>query len=152
MQIPRFKIDNTVTHLCFGCGKDNPIGFKLQFTNNDGVIKGEFIPGEFHQGWPGIIHGGVLFTLLDDALKQGNDFCNTIDINLGDVLVSGETFKNIELFKGFADRILEKDEWKKEFFVYENTVTSLYEACKPEILNDNSRPMVFVFQYHFFLR
>ena len=67
MQIPRFKIDNTVTHLCFGCGKDNPIGFKLQFTNNDGVIKGEFIPGEFHQGWPGIIHGGVLFTLLDEA-------------------------------------------------------------------------------------
>ena len=67
MQIPKFKIDDTVTHLCFGCGKNNPVGLKLQFTDNDGVITGEFTPGEFHQGWPGIIHGGVLFTLLDEA-------------------------------------------------------------------------------------
>ena len=31
--------------------------------------------------------------------------------------------------------------------MYENTITSLYEACKPEILGDVSRPLVFVFQY-----
>lgn len=59
----------------------------------------------------------------------------------------GETFKNIGLFHQFADKILEKDEGRKEFYVYENTITSLYETCKPEILHDNSRSLVFVFQY-----
>lgn len=67
MQVPRFKIDDTITHLCFGCGRDNPIGLKLKFTIDDGIIKGEFIPEKFHQGWPGFIHGGILFTLLDEA-------------------------------------------------------------------------------------
>ncbi len=88
-----------------------------------------------------------LFNLLDDALEQGNTFCNNLDIKLNSVLENQDTFKNIGAFKSFADKILEKDEWKKEFIVYENTITSLYEACKPEILDDSSRPLVFVFQY-----
>ena len=67
MQFPRFKIEDTLTHLCFGCGKDNPIGLKLKFTVDDGIINGKFIPEDFHQGWPGFIHGGILFTLLDEA-------------------------------------------------------------------------------------
>lgn len=89
----------------------------------------------------------VLFELLDDALKQGNGFCRNLGIELENVLKTWETFRNIELFDQYANKILEKDEWKKEFFVYENTITSLYEACKPEILVDAARPLVFVFQY-----
>ncbi|GAK56085.1 type I site-specific deoxyribonuclease HsdR [Candidatus Vecturithrix granuli] len=46
----------------------------------------------------------------------------------------GEVLGKIELFKEFADTLLERDEWRKEFVVYENTITALYEACKPEIL------------------
>ena len=88
-----------------------------------------------------------LFTLLDDALNQGKAFCHTLNIDLGSVLASEEVLRNIEVFKEFADRLLERDDWKKEFFVYENTITALYEACKPEILSDGSRPLVFVFQY-----
>jgi len=89
----------------------------------------------------------VLFKLLDDALEEGNSFCRGLEIDLQSVLESGETFKNIGLFQQFADKILEKDEGRKEFYVYENTITALYEACKPEILQDHSRPLVFVFQY-----
>ncbi len=89
----------------------------------------------------------VLFKLLDDSIEQGKSFCKELDINLESVLITNETFRNIREFYKFADKILEKDVWKKEFTVYENTVTSLYEACKPEILGDNSRPLVFVFQY-----
>jgi type I restriction enzyme, R subunit len=89
----------------------------------------------------------VLFTLLDDALEQGMDFCRNIDIDLSSVITSEKTFKKIEDFNTFANRILEKDDWKKEFNVYVNTITALYEACKPEILGDTSRPLVFVFQY-----
>jgi type I restriction enzyme, R subunit len=89
----------------------------------------------------------VLFDLLDDALEQGSVFCLERDIDLEALLSSIEVFKNIEQFSDFANKLLEKDEYKKQFFVYENTVSSLYEACKPEILADNARPLVFVFQY-----
>ena len=89
----------------------------------------------------------VLFDLLDDALEQGPVFCREHDIDLKSLLSSREVFKNIEQFSDFANKLLEKDEYKKQFFVYENTVSSLYEACKPEILTDNVRPLVFVFQY-----
>jgi len=89
----------------------------------------------------------ALFLLLDDALAEGDSFCEGLEIDLHKVLVNGETFKNIGLFHQFADKILEKDEGRKEFYVYENTITGLYEACKPEILHDHSRPLVFVFQY-----
>ncbi|HEX75156.1 MAG TPA: PaaI family thioesterase [Dehalococcoidia bacterium] len=67
MQIPQPKIGDATGSLCFACGKDNPIGLKLQFTDDGGIVKGEFTPGKFHQGWPGITHGGILCTLLDEA-------------------------------------------------------------------------------------
>jgi type I restriction enzyme, R subunit len=88
-----------------------------------------------------------LFTLLDDALKQGSAFCDTHDICMQGILNSGETFKKVGLFQSFANALLEKDEIWKEFKVYENTITSLYEACKPEILGHNFRPLISVFQY-----
>ncbi|MCX5806232.1 MAG: type I restriction endonuclease subunit R [Proteobacteria bacterium] len=88
-----------------------------------------------------------LFKLLDDALNESSQFCADIGIDLEEILGNDEIFRNIEAFNCFADKILEKDEWKKEFTVYENTVTALYEACKPEILSDKTRPLVPVFQY-----
>jgi len=53
--------------LCIVCGKENPIGFKLDFRQEGETVKAEFTPGEFHQGWPEIVHGGVLGLLLDEA-------------------------------------------------------------------------------------
>ena len=67
MQIPRPKVNDSIGNLCFACGKDNPIGLKLQFTDDGGIVKGKFTAGKFHQGWDGIIHGGILGTLLDEA-------------------------------------------------------------------------------------
>jgi type I restriction enzyme R subunit len=90
----------------------------------------------------------ALFALLDEALELGNAFCKSLGIDLEKILLlDGETFKRIDLFKEYADKLLEKDTWRNEFIVYENTITSLYEACKPEILNDKSRPLVSVFQH-----
>ena len=67
MQIPKPQITDKANNLCFACGKDNPIGLKLQFTDEGEVIKGQFTPGELHQGWSGVTHGGILYTLLDEA-------------------------------------------------------------------------------------
>ncbi len=53
---------------CFGCGQDNPIGLKLRFHYDKDRAEAEFTPEELHQGWPGIVHGGIIFTLLDEAM------------------------------------------------------------------------------------
>lgn len=66
-QVPKIIIDESADHLCYGCSKRNPIGLKLTFSVEEGVTKGEFTPDKFHQGWPGYVHGGILFTLLDEA-------------------------------------------------------------------------------------
>ena len=67
MQLPQLRINDTGDNFCFACGKDNPIGLKLQFTEDKGVIKGIFMPGKSHQGWQEMTHGGILYTLLDEA-------------------------------------------------------------------------------------
>ncbi len=88
-----------------------------------------------------------LFTLLDQAIDQGIAFCRSLDIPIDAVPEQDKVFKNIESFKAFADKLLEKDDFRQEYIVYDNTITALYEACKPEILTREKRPMVFVFQY-----
>jgi len=55
-------------HMCFACGKQNPIGLKLNFTMEGDVCRTEFIAGEEHQGWNGYMHGGLISTLLDETM------------------------------------------------------------------------------------
>ncbi|MBK8988981.1 MAG: type I restriction endonuclease subunit R [Chloroflexi bacterium] len=90
----------------------------------------------------------ALFGLLDDALAQGINFCQSKGIDLESLDKSAEVFTNLSQFKEYADTLLSKDDWRKEFTVYENTISALYEACKPEIMQKEQwRPLVFVFQY-----
>lgn len=88
-----------------------------------------------------------LFRLLDDSIAQTVEFCKGLDIDLESITKDGDTFKNIELFKKYADILLEFDERRKSFNVLENTVTALYEACKPEILAEQERPTIPILQY-----
>lgn len=53
---------------CFGCGELEG-GLRLQFTTGpDLTVHGRFTVGVHHQGSPGLIHGGVLAAVLDEAL------------------------------------------------------------------------------------
>ena len=88
-----------------------------------------------------------LFVLLDDAIEQTRQFCFGREINLHELLAGKDTFKKVSLFKHFANQLLEKDEWRKTYNVYDNTVSSLYEACKPEIFRQPPRPLIAVIQY-----
>ena len=54
--------------MCFGCGKNNPIGLKLKFQWDGKTASVEFTPTEFYQGWSGVVHGGILICLLDEAM------------------------------------------------------------------------------------
>jgi len=66
--VTRREIPIGISDLCFGCGKDNPCGLKLKFKWDGKQVRAKFTPTKFHQGWSGIIHGGVITTILDEAM------------------------------------------------------------------------------------
>ncbi len=53
---------------CFVCGPKNSIGLKLDFSFDGKTIKTQFIPQKEHQGYMNIVHGGIISTLLDEAM------------------------------------------------------------------------------------
>jgi uncharacterized protein (TIGR00369 family) len=57
---------------CFACGSKNSDGLKLKFTYSDDNSKAEttYIPPEKFQGWKGIVHGGIITTLLDEVMAK----------------------------------------------------------------------------------
>jgi len=88
-----------------------------------------------------------LSVLLDEAIEQARVFCAEKEIEIDEALESEAVFEKIELFAGWANTLLERDEWRKSFNVYANTITGLYEASKPEILGKPVVRRVAVFQY-----
>ena len=58
---------------CFGCGSDHPTGLHMSITAGEGLsVSGVFRVSEHHQGAPGLAHGGVLSTALDEILGSLN--------------------------------------------------------------------------------
>lgn len=55
-------------HDCFGCGDRNPIGLHLRFEPVPGGVSASFISGPEHQGFENIVHGGIISTVLDEAM------------------------------------------------------------------------------------
>ena len=53
---------------CFACGQENPIGLKLRFTRDGNEVTSEFALSELYEGWFGVTHGGIVFTILDEAM------------------------------------------------------------------------------------
>ena len=55
---------------CFACGKENPFGLQVHpDIAPDGTrVKIECTPPGHFQGWANVIHGGILSTLLDEAI------------------------------------------------------------------------------------
>ncbi len=61
-------IDN---NQCFACGNENPDGLKLEFEYSDNnIVKTTYTPPEKFQGWKGIVHGGIITTLLDEIMAK----------------------------------------------------------------------------------
>jgi acyl-coenzyme A thioesterase PaaI-like protein len=56
--------------MCFACGPENPIGLKIRFNLIDGICSGTFKPGANHVGYQNTVHGGIIFSALDDAMAN----------------------------------------------------------------------------------
>ncbi|HTV81108.1 MAG TPA: PaaI family thioesterase [Acidobacteriaceae bacterium] len=58
---------------CFGCGLENSSGLRLKFfTAEDGSIVCHLRLARRFAGPPGHAHGGILATLLDEAMSKAN--------------------------------------------------------------------------------
>jgi len=56
---------------CVACGPDHPHGLHLDFDlASDGSVSAYWTPGEDWQGFRGVIHGGIVSTVLDEAMAK----------------------------------------------------------------------------------
>jgi len=56
---------------CFVCGQDNPHGLRLAFAYPEaGRAETELVIPERFSGWERLTHGGLLATLLDEAMAH----------------------------------------------------------------------------------
>lgn len=55
-------------HGCFGCGAGNPHGLHLAFSVDAEGVLATYTPRVVDQGYEQIIHGGIISTLLDEAM------------------------------------------------------------------------------------
>jgi uncharacterized protein (TIGR00369 family) len=72
----KLKLKPNPENGCFGCGGANQDGMKLTFEQDDERrrIVGRFRIGARYQGGPGFLHGGIIATLLDEAMGKVNRF------------------------------------------------------------------------------
>ena len=59
---------------CFVCGPSNPGGlrvrFRLEESGGEQVCRADFTPGPTHVGYSDMLHGGILYSLLDDVMAN----------------------------------------------------------------------------------
>jgi beta-phosphoglucomutase family hydrolase len=80
MEPPRLDVEYTAK-FCFACSQENPIGLKLKPVHDGDKVSAEFTPGKFHQGWGKVVHGGILYTLLDEVTAYAM-LCHGIELGV----------------------------------------------------------------------
>jgi uncharacterized protein (TIGR00369 family) len=65
---------------CFGCGKENPEGMRLKFYLDEDARESscKFKLSQRYQGPPGHAHGGIIATILDEAMGKVNKLRNVV--------------------------------------------------------------------------
>jgi len=55
--------------MCFVCGLQNPIGLKLAFYQDAEAdqVRAEITVPDEYQGYPGVVHGGIVSAILDEV-------------------------------------------------------------------------------------
>lgn len=55
---------------CFACGPQNDRGLRMTFEYGDGTARSVIVPGSEFSGWSQVMHGGIVATLLDEAMAH----------------------------------------------------------------------------------
>lgn len=63
------RINVDLDHNCFGCGRLNEFGLKLNFhADARGGVWADFEPAARFEGYTGMVHGGVIGAVLDEVM------------------------------------------------------------------------------------
>jgi uncharacterized protein (TIGR00369 family) len=54
--------------MCYACGVQNDAGLHMEFRREGDRAICEYTPHDYQQGYPGRMHGGLVATLLDEAM------------------------------------------------------------------------------------
>ncbi len=66
---PATRIAVRDDHNCFGCGAGNPWGLHLIFfAEPEGAMLSHWTPALNHQGYDGMVHGGIISTVFDEVM------------------------------------------------------------------------------------
>ncbi len=58
---------------CFVCGRENPHGLQLKFYETQpGEVVVEYTVPEQYQGYPGVVHGGIVAAMLDEVTGRAH--------------------------------------------------------------------------------
>ena len=53
---------------CFGCGTGNAMGLKMEFYSDGNSVVTQLAVPEHLCGWQNVVHGGIIATILDEAM------------------------------------------------------------------------------------
>src|SRR2546428_9920601 len=70
MDDPEKLNDRTTYQRCFACGGRNDQGLRLVSGREGDRIRADFTPNLGHRGFPGVLHGGIIATLLDETMGR----------------------------------------------------------------------------------
>lgn len=57
--------------MCFICGRNNPVGLYMHFFDNgENEVCSEIALSENYQGYPGVVHGGIVAAMLDEVVGR----------------------------------------------------------------------------------
>ncbi|MDQ0189019.1 PaaI family thioesterase [Alicyclobacillus cycloheptanicus] len=66
---------------CFVCGQENDKGLHIHFhKDGENGVRASFLAEPWHEGWPGIQHGGVTSAILDEATAYVTFFMGVVAV------------------------------------------------------------------------
>ena len=80
--VGRGHVSHQQKNYCFGCGKNNPEGMRLRFSYDEDRKRfiSRFRLGRRYTGPPGHAHGGVIATILDEAMGKVNKLRHVVAV------------------------------------------------------------------------
>lgn len=139
------------THSCFVCGESNAFGLKLRFETDGRMVQTRFVPRAEHIGFKGVVHGGIMATVLDEIMvwacavpTRKFAYCAELTVRYLQPVVPGvEIVVTGELVANRKDRIYEA---KAAAFTTAKVAlaeaTGKYRPVKAVDLSDMARELV----------
>lgn len=75
------KLRQPTSLKCFACGRENPVGLKLEWFNDydQNQIEADFTLTDNYCSYPGVTHGGIIATILDETAGRAVLLDNNFD-------------------------------------------------------------------------